>query len=201
MGSFDFQPASPAPTLVVPISGAVPWRVVISQGGTTPTNQGLWHADAVTANGYCNDPASIFDSTRVVFQRRSLSSNNHIIGTTLRLRVVYPHDAEDTGEIVAQSPVVRVFGGNSSARARFAPLRNLLGDMSVELRCSSLVDTLSQVSPLDEPDPWLAYWVTDPENDAHAWDCDGYEYFIVAVELPITLAANSFDAFLQAKFV
>lgn len=196
MGSFDFQPASPAPTLVALVAGTCPWLDVITQGTVSPV-AGLWHGDPVNASNACVNPSSITDSTRVVFQRRSLPSNNHLIGTALRLRVVYPKITSEPSENVTQFPVVRVFGGNVSSRGQFAPIRNLLGDESVVMRCSEFVDSLSLFDIGEEEE---AYWVTTPENDAHAWDCDGYEYFIVAVERPIAMVGSEHLAFLQGKF-
>lgn len=195
MASFAFDPAAADPILTVSVSGSCPWEAMIAQGTDDPSGTGLWKGDSVNTANACVNPSLITDPTRIVHQRRT---DSRLIGTTLRLRVVYPIN-EPTE--VEQSPVVRVFGGMDENFARLSPLRNLLGDLSVLLRCDPDADTISLVSPDGNVENDEEFLVTAPENDAHSWDCDGYEYLLIAVERPIILDDRSYLAFVQGKMV
>lgn len=197
MANFDFAPAPAAATLSVPISGSCPWLDAITQGTVSP-DTGLWVPDPVNAIGICDKPSEIGDPTRVTLRRASVSGN-YLIGTTLRLRVVYPIEVEDPDEWVRQQAIIRVFGGTSSERSEMVAVRNLLGDASVKVEAKPLENNLTYVTPSGSSS--TLFRVTTPENDAHAWDCDGYEYFVVAVERGIELGSDSHLAILQAKFV
>lgn len=189
-----FSPATPAAIPVVPVAGLSPWLSVIVPG----TSAGLALKDTTNSKGVIETASLITNSTRLMFRRATSSTNP--LGTTMRARLIYPYDAENTQPDV--SPVIRVFGGDGTDKSKFSVLRNLNGDASVLLATDVLQDSRTFAAPdPNSPSVFNQYRATIPNNTAHAWDCDGYEYFVIGVERALSYLPGADGAALQIKFV
>ena len=179
--ALDFTPTTATPAAVVPISGAADWVVAIAAGGLTVL-------DVSSEGDVETDPSSIAHSSRRLLTRPVYG------GTTLRIRMQY--DNSDTlGDDPSPPLTIRVFGQSNATG--YTVLRNLNGDTSVPI-------------PTD-PSTDCAYWngsaggdvlITQPDNNAHSWDCDGCNKFLIAVERTYQPDSGSPSvAFLEAKIV
>jgi hypothetical protein len=151
---------------------------------------GLTSSDLPSGHAAIRDPnVEITASSRLIVNRPPSG------GTTLRLQLAY--NAGDLPDPDSGPPLtIRVFGRTTDG-GRWTALRNLNGDASVPIPISPNTD--SQDSSAS---PTLA--LTVPDNNAHSWDCDGYDWFIVGVE-KIHRSLSGYgapsDAFLLGKMV
>lgn len=186
-----FAPPGIATPASVMLAGLSDWATVIKLGGLIvqdPLGSGV---------GIVQNAALITDTTRIILRRSTVNGASGVgLGTALKLRLAF------SVAIYTQTPILRVFGGRELTPTgdpdltRMAALRNLEGDASVGFGAD--YTTASYVSLPGVSGQRL---VTIPDNTAHAWDCDGCEFFVVAVERvlyggPSNIAAS---AFLQAK--
>lgn len=201
---FNFAPngafllTAQVPTvLTVPVGGFSQWTTAIEQDFTEPRLQGLHQADTLT-NGIVRSYSDIADSLKLIAVRESTTALGP--GTTVRARVVYPIPSATTGLV---SPVVRLFAGRqlpSSPDIAYVPVRNLNGDLSVELPINPAVDPRTLVPyPAQSQEP-STYCATVPDNHAHSWDCDGYTHFRFGVERGIVVPDKHL-AVLEVKIV
>lgn len=89
--------------------------------------------------------------------------------------MIYAQD--DTANMI--EPVIKVFGSATSDGTKWSAIRNLQGELSVPITRDLLNDTYMYVLETGHTEDVRA---TIPDNDAHSWDCDGYEYFYIGVE-------------------
>jgi hypothetical protein len=137
------------------------------------------------------DPNNVTHSTRRIVVR------NDFKGTTLRIRLLYAR-GDQINSLVAPL-TIRVFGAGGTAEF-WTALRNLNGDLSVPIQINPAADTYAVTAAgTTNPD----YNVNLPDNNAHSWDCDGCDRFLVAVEKVYSPASGGGpnDAYLQAKIV
>lgn len=154
-----FSPTTASPSTFVPISGTAQWIKAIKAGGLNMTD--------VSGGGVMKDPdAQITDTTRVLMTRPVSG------GTTLRVVMQYhTGDVRDTTPSPPPPLTIRVFGKESS-QDFWVALRNLNGDLSVPISINPDEDSRLNSSTAS---------YTSPDNQAHSFDCDGYDRFLIGV--------------------
>ncbi len=185
-GPFDYSPDPSTATAVVPVAGVSQWQTAIDAPGVTVP-------DLDTGEVVCQSPA-------IVLTNRGLpSTRSNYQGTTLRVRLVY------YGEYLqyTDAPLtIRVFGCANSQE--WTVIRNLNGDASVPIPIdpsySGHVGSDTHLTAGSTQDPHM--FVNQPDNNAHSWDCDGYDQIMIGVEKPFALGGGHADqAYLDAKMV
>lgn len=161
---FPFQPSTPEPTPVVPVGSISPWIETIGPGGLTELDP--------LVNGVIVVPLSATTSSRLILHRSAGSGT--IYGTTLRVRMIYAQD--DSENMI--DPVIRIFASDTNG-TKWSAIRNLQGELSVPISRDLINDTYMYVLETGHTEDVRG---TIPDNDAHSWDCDGYEYFYIGVE-------------------
>jgi len=187
-GPFDFSPDSSKATVVVPVAGVSKWQTAIYAPALTVP-------DLAAGEVVCQSPA-------VVLTNRGLPLTRSVWqGTTLRVRLVYYGYSM---QYTSTPLTIRVFG-NAGGQS-WTVIRNLNGDTSVPIPIDPSYTTPSvhvgsdtHLTVGSTQDPNL--FVNQPDNNAHAWDCDGYDEIIVGVESAFSFGANSTLAYLEAKMV
>lgn len=192
----SFSPLTAA-SLSVPISGVAQWATVIDEPNV---NGGGLSANDLGSSGlpHIIRASQITDVRKLVFRRATTVSGSVLpFGTSLRVRLVYPTTVTtSTADLV--TPVVKLFAGQSADKAKMTVARNLLGDKSVHFPVDPAVDNISTIQ-LGTGEDELK--VATPDNMAHTWDCDGYEYFLFGVERAWSYTGGPGAVMLQAKFV
>jgi hypothetical protein len=186
--ALNFSPSTSSATAVVPASGVSEWVTAIAAGD-------LEVSDLAGDETVSQTPDKVYTNRG----SKSLIRTNYE-GTTLRVRLRYYDDGVAYGD--APPLTIRVFGtANSNA---WTALRNLNGDASVPIPIDPPYtdhpgsDTHATV-PGGEGTNHL---VNQPDNNAHSWDCDGCNKFIIAVERSFaTDGAHPEVAYLEAKIV
>ena len=175
--ALDFTPTTTTPAAMVPISGAAKWVTAIAAGGLV----------AAVAEG---SPA--IAPLQITHSSRRLLTRGVSAGTTLRVRMGY--ETADAINAANYPLTIRVFGTTDDAD--WGVLRNQNGDASVPVPIDPTSDanqtTLSNGGNLS---------FTQPDNNAHSWDCDGCNKFLIAVERPYAPTGTPATAYLQAKIV
>lgn len=179
--ALNFSPSTASPNSVVPISGTSEWVTAVAAGGLTVSERVT--GDVAVKNSFLISHSSRRILTRAIGE-----------GTTLIVRLRY--DNSDTVNPSVPPLVIRVFGATNSQP--FIALVNVNGDASVPIPISPATDSF-----YDDFSTTPVMAATIPNNSAHAWDCQGCNKFLIAVEYAYSPAAggNPSAAYLEAKIV
>lgn len=166
---------APTPLLVLPAAAVSSWVTVIPAGGLLIEDQpqGLELRDA----------AKIFDGDPAY---RRILARAAGVGTTLRIRMKYAK----TDPAPAAPLKIKVFANTvpDEGATPWTLLPNTLNEESAVIPTNTSTDAI-----------WGDYAYTRVDNAAHAWDCDGYSYFLVGVQR--AYPGDAPPAELEAKIV